>query len=106
MAEFVVINTGPLICLSRIDALDVVGRLPFHFVSTQEVRDELDEEEKAGYLANHSRMALCGGAENAAIVSRFVYSRLSSNWLRNGESTEYTLMSGRADVQLSSAALR
>lgn len=49
MGEPIVINTGPLITLSRIDALDLAGRLPFRFVCPKEVRDELDEGEEAGY---------------------------------------------------------
>ncbi len=49
MNESVVINTGPLITLARIDALDIVGDMPFCFVCPQEVRDELDEGVQAGY---------------------------------------------------------
>ena len=43
MAERLVVNTGPLIALARIEVLDVIGRLPFEIICPQEVRDELDE---------------------------------------------------------------
>lgn len=49
MDERIVINTGPLVTLSRIDALDLIAQLPFRFVCPQEVRDELDDGEKSGY---------------------------------------------------------
>lgn len=49
MAERLVVNTGPLIALQRADALDVVGRLPFEFLSPIEVRDELLEGVSHGH---------------------------------------------------------
>jgi len=49
MYESLVINTGPLITLARINALDIVGDMPFYFVCPQEIRDELDEGVQAGY---------------------------------------------------------
>ena len=49
MPERLVIDTGPLITLSRIDCLDVMGRLPFEFLCPDAVRRELDEGEAAGY---------------------------------------------------------
>jgi uncharacterized protein len=48
MAERIVINTGPLIALARIEILDVIGRLPIEFLCPQEVRDELDRGVEAG----------------------------------------------------------
>jgi predicted nucleic acid-binding protein len=45
----VVINTGPLITLSRIDALDIAGELPFEFMAPRAVRQELDEGTSIGY---------------------------------------------------------
>ena len=48
--ERIVTNTGPLITLARIDALDVVGRLPFLFVCPAEVREELAEGERCGHM--------------------------------------------------------
>jgi predicted nucleic acid-binding protein len=50
VAEKIVVNTGPLVTLARIDCLDPVGRLPFEFICPQEVRQELDEGEAAGHL--------------------------------------------------------
>lgn len=41
MAELLVVNTGPLIALSMADALDVAGKLPFEFICTPQVCDEL-----------------------------------------------------------------
>ena len=49
MADRIVIDTGPLIALARIDALDLPGRLPIEFVCPVEVREELDAGERAGY---------------------------------------------------------
>ncbi len=49
MSESVVINTGPLVTLARIEALDVAGGLPFVFICPEEVRAELDEGEAAGH---------------------------------------------------------
>lgn len=49
MAERIVINTGPLIALARMDALDVPGQLPYEFICPTEVREELDEGASLGY---------------------------------------------------------
>ncbi len=49
MPESIVINTGPLIILSRIDALQIPADMPLSFICPQEVRQELDEGEQAGY---------------------------------------------------------
>jgi predicted nucleic acid-binding protein len=49
MAERLVINTGPLIALARMDALDVPGHLPYEFICPSQVRDELDEGASLGY---------------------------------------------------------
>jgi predicted nucleic acid-binding protein len=51
MAERIVINTGPLIALARMDALDVPGQLPYEFICPTEVREELDEGASLGYAA-------------------------------------------------------
>ncbi len=48
--ERIVINTGPLITLARIQALDVVGHLTFDFICPAEVREELDEGERCGHM--------------------------------------------------------
>jgi predicted nucleic acid-binding protein len=49
MADPLVINTGPLITLARIGALDLPGNLPYAFVCPAQVREELDEGERVGY---------------------------------------------------------
>ncbi len=50
MAEEIVINTGPLIVLGKLDVLEAVGRLPYSFVCPDEVRAELDAGEAAGHF--------------------------------------------------------
>jgi len=50
VVERLVIDTGPLIALSRAAALDVIGRLPVEFLCPREVRQELDEGAAAGHL--------------------------------------------------------
>lgn len=48
--DFIVINTGPLILLDKIEALDVAGALPCRFVCPLAVRREID----AGRRRNNS----------------------------------------------------
>ena len=43
MAERIVINTGPLIALARMGALDIGAQLPYEFICPLEVKDELDD---------------------------------------------------------------
>ena len=45
-----IVNTGPLITLAKIDALSVIGALPFRFISPTEVLEELQAGESFGYL--------------------------------------------------------
>lgn len=40
--EIIVINTGPLILLDKIDALDFAGKLPLQFICPPAVRAEID----------------------------------------------------------------
>ncbi len=49
MAEQIVTNTSPLIAFARMDALDVIGKLPFEFICPQQVKDEIDEGVAQGY---------------------------------------------------------
>jgi predicted nucleic acid-binding protein len=46
MAEKIVINSGPLITFARMDALQILDRLPFDFLTPKEVRDELSSGPK------------------------------------------------------------
>ncbi len=46
-----VINSGPLILLDRIDALDIPGRLPYRFFCPPAVRRELDAGKQLGRRA-------------------------------------------------------
>ena len=50
MTELLVVNTGPLITLERMGALDLPARLPFSFICPDEVRAELDDGHRAGHL--------------------------------------------------------
>jgi len=47
-AERIVVNTGPLIALGRIDAFDLIGRLPLVFIIPKEVADEIETGARAG----------------------------------------------------------
>ena len=49
MTTEIIVNTGPLITLAKIDALYVVGQLPFRFISPREVYEELKAGESLGY---------------------------------------------------------
>ncbi len=51
MDKRIVINTGPLIALMRMKALEIPGKLDLVFVSPEEVRRELDDGAGAGYLS-------------------------------------------------------
>ena len=50
MADRLVINTGPLVTLARADLLDVVGKLPYDFISPEEVIREISTKEKGVFL--------------------------------------------------------
>jgi predicted nucleic acid-binding protein len=49
MAKRIVVNTGPLIALMRMEALDIPAKLDLVFLAPMEVRQELEE----GALAGH-----------------------------------------------------
>ncbi len=49
MIKRIVINTGPLITLQRIEAIETVGQLPFEFVAPEEVRAKLDTGVSVGH---------------------------------------------------------
>jgi predicted nucleic acid-binding protein len=49
MAEKIVINTGPLIALSKMQAFEVVEKLQFDFICPTEVKAELLAGEQIGY---------------------------------------------------------
>jgi hypothetical protein len=64
MAEQVVINTGPLIALSRIEALELVGQLPYQFFCPEEVRAGLaarPEDYRWCSLGYHVQAGNAGG---------------------------------------------
>ena len=48
-AEQLVVDSGPLIALARMDALGVVGALPLDLICPREVRVELDAGARQGY---------------------------------------------------------
>jgi predicted nucleic acid-binding protein len=49
MAERIVINTGPLITMARMEALDLPGHLAYEFICPEEVQAELDARVEAGH---------------------------------------------------------
>ncbi len=49
MAEQIVINTGPLIALGKMDAFDAVAKLPFEFICPAQVKDEIEAGAARGY---------------------------------------------------------
>jgi len=53
MVTEIIVNTGPLITLAKIEALSFIGQLPFRFISPQEVFEELKAGESLGYPIIH-----------------------------------------------------
>lgn len=49
MADRLVINTGPLVTLARVDLLDLVDKLPIDFISPEEVFQEIARGVALGY---------------------------------------------------------
>lgn len=48
--EIIVINSGPLILLDRIEEMDILGKMPYKFICPPAVRSELD----AGVRFDHA----------------------------------------------------
>ena len=53
MADRIVINTGPVIALIRMEAIDVVGQLPYEFLCPPEVQAELEASAAKGHPVIH-----------------------------------------------------
>lgn len=49
MTEKIVVNTSPLLSLTKMQALDTVGKLPFEFVSPREIETEILAGASQGY---------------------------------------------------------
>ncbi len=49
MAELLVINTGPILTLAKIGALEIAGNLPYHFLTPEQVVEELEEGRNIGH---------------------------------------------------------
>jgi predicted nucleic acid-binding protein len=47
--ELLVVNTGPLIALGRVDALEIVGKLPIKFVAPSQVAGEIEAGSRLGH---------------------------------------------------------
>jgi len=47
--ERLVVNTGPLIALGRVEALDIVGRLPIKFIAPAQVGGEIAAGSRLGH---------------------------------------------------------
>jgi predicted nucleic acid-binding protein len=76
MAERIVISTGPLITLARMEALDVPGQLAYEFICPEEVRAELQAGVVAGHpVVNPSWLQVCPLQEP---LSRMVLSTLDA----------------------------
>ena len=50
MDEKIVINTGPIIAFTKMGALDLIGKLPYEFISSNQVHSEI----QAGSAKHHS----------------------------------------------------
>jgi predicted nucleic acid-binding protein len=48
-AERLVVNTGPLIALGRVDALEIISRLPLRFLAPIQVADEIAAGARLGH---------------------------------------------------------
>jgi hypothetical protein len=57
VAEPIVVNTGPLVSFARIGCLDLIGRLPYEFLSPAEVWQELDEGRAPGHPPGRTSLA-------------------------------------------------
>jgi uncharacterized protein len=49
MIEKIVVNTSPLLSLTKMQALDMVGKLPFEFISPREIETEILAGANQGY---------------------------------------------------------
>ena len=49
MSERIVINTGPLIALGKMQALDIIAQLPYEFVCPAQVETEILNGVALGY---------------------------------------------------------
>jgi predicted nucleic acid-binding protein len=47
--ELLVVNTGPIIALGRVEALEIVGQLPIKFIAPVQVADEIAAGAKLGH---------------------------------------------------------
>jgi len=50
MIERIVTNTSPLIAIAKMQAFEVIGKLPFEFVCPSEVKTEITVGAKQGYV--------------------------------------------------------
>lgn len=50
MDEVLVVNTGPIITLARMDAFEVIRELPYVFWTTHQVVEELEAGRRKGFL--------------------------------------------------------
>lgn len=49
MTDKIVVNTSPLLSLTKMNALDIVGELPYEFITPVEVENEIRIGAKQGY---------------------------------------------------------
>jgi hypothetical protein len=48
--EVVVVNTGPLVALGRVQAFDIIGALPIKFITPTEVAEEIAAGVRLGHV--------------------------------------------------------
>lgn len=49
MSERIVVNTGPIITLGKFDVLDIIGQLPYKFITPAKVQEEINAGISLGY---------------------------------------------------------
>lgn len=64
MDETLVINTGPILTLAKIGALNVAESLPYDFITPEQVVSELEEGRKLGHLHDKPSWIRVGHLQN------------------------------------------
>ncbi|HEX7508453.1 MAG TPA: hypothetical protein VF550_16880 [Polyangia bacterium] len=71
-AERIVVNTGPLIALGRIEAFDLIGRLPLAFIIPKAVADEIATGVRAGLVAGAKLVPVSGTSHDTLGVRKVI----------------------------------
>jgi predicted nucleic acid-binding protein len=82
--EILVVNTGPLVALGRVQAFDVIHALPIKFVTPAEVADEIAAGVRLGHTVDLPTWVevapVPGGVRRLNITALDEGERPSSNW--------------------------